>query len=160
MNLTIKAFLILLPALLGCKRDTNPITPDPTTPVLTEGAFVIDTLRLSGAIKVDTLTTSQATFISLWATYHFEGRPGSLDGISLSVRNHTLLGIFEPYTPTPIGSRRPISAELKDSSTFGGADSISVHVGFFGRFWERADQTTTVYGTFSDQDSLWVHLQR
>jgi hypothetical protein len=152
----IKVIFIGLLVIFGCSGKGDPISNNTTKP-----SFVIEELTVNGSVKLDTLTVSPATFISMMSVYHFEGQSGSLDGFSLSTAHQTLSGILEPYAPTPVDYHVSInSPELRDSSIFAGVDLIPVQVGFGGRFWDKENGSVEVYGTFSIVDTIFVHLQR
>jgi hypothetical protein len=155
MNQKIRIMVIALLVIVGCIRDNNSISP-----ASAEHAFVIDILRVNAIVQTDTLSGSPATYFYLRITYHFEGRPGSLDNLFLSTSHLTFAGIFESIAPSPTESQLSMSPSFKDPSTFLGQDSIFIYIGFSGRFWERKDTRITNYGTFSIKESLWVHPQR
>jgi hypothetical protein len=88
MSKSMKVLLVGLLALCGCSGESNPISTKTTQP-----SFVIDELSVTGSVKLYTLTTSPATFISMNAVYHFEGQPGLVDGFSLSTSHQTQTAI-------------------------------------------------------------------
>jgi hypothetical protein len=155
MNGTIKTMLMVILFIIGCKKDSNPISTASTDP-----AFVVDNMKISSIVKTDTTTGSPSTFISVGMVFHFSGRPGSLDGISVSTGDIVIDEIFEPVAPTSIDLQRSESYEFKFRNIFLGQDSIFIRYGFGGRFWERKDTTIIDYGTFSIKDSVWIQLQR
>jgi hypothetical protein len=147
--------LFLLPIFVGCADLAGPTPPLPATP-----AFAVDTLEVTAKVRVDTSGGSPATYFTMKLVYHFEWKPGSLFGLSLSTSHLSFVVNLEPYTPTPTGTKALMQPEFRDPSTFPGQDSLFVSIGFGGSFWERTGGGIESYGSFSVKDSMWIHIQR
>ena len=154
MTRSLRLLSLVLVLLTGCKKESDPISVNSAQPT-----FVFDALNVTAAVKTDSTTNAPATFLRLTVTYHFIGKPGSLDGLMLGTGDVDLFGIFEPYRPMPIGQATTINQEMEVRNTFPGRGSILVRVGFGGRFWE-TDSPSGNMIPFSVKDSMWVPLQR
>ena len=136
---------------LGCEKESSPVSVPSASPQM---AFVIDTLSLQAVVQSNVLQ------IPVRAVYHFEGKPGSLLRFRLQKDSLGFDVLLSPARPTPTGSQTTFSEAFQTSNLYFGNDSIYVHFGFVGTFWERIDTTIYTYANFERSDSAWVRIQR
>jgi hypothetical protein len=155
MHKSVWLMAVIILVSVSCKRDDGS-----QSVVSDKPAFVVDSLFVSADVQGDTMKGNHHSLYTLKVTYHFEGRPGAIFTIDISIGQDRININNSPSGPIPINKTMTQTRKFKGPSMLTGQDSIFVGITIEGEFWDRNKNIDTTYGSFSNKDSLWVRLQR
>jgi hypothetical protein len=162
-------FGIIIFILAGCKKENNPVSNvnenNPAVsdsekyPIVVNKYLVIDSLKVSAAVKNCLWWDTIATAVTLKLTAHFQEKEGRFSGFYVTAGKWGNVLLLETRTPIPVGRQVVYDDDFWFRNTFEGLDSIFVKYEFGGMFYG-IDDTTKNADRFSFEDSTRVKIQR
>jgi hypothetical protein len=151
------ASIIVVTILSSCNKQDSI-----TSPQNTEAKFVVDSIGTTVSVKTDSISMKLQTYLTFAVVYHYVNYSGSLDYISLGIKNSYALSTFidyiSPESPNII-YRFKTTFQFKDSLY--NKDSVLILRNLSGTFVTKDTGNTYKYvNSFLWKDSVYVRVER